>query len=184
MRITGGIYGGLRLEPPKDSRIRPTSDKVRQAIFNILNARGLVEGSIVLDAFCGTGALGIEALSRGALCCTFMDKNRGSLDLCRRNFAALKIAAQHYFVLKDAAAPGQAQPDGAANLVFLDPPYAQNLIEAALPALEQGGWIAPQACVLMESEKGWNNDVLASLGYEILMRRDYGDTAITLAQKL
>lgn len=183
MRITGGIYGGRRLEPPKDSTIRPTSDKVRQAVFNMLMSRGLVDGAAVLDAFCGTGALGIEALSRGALCCTFMDKNRGSLDLCRRNFAALKIDAQHSFALKDAAKPGQKDPAATpANLIFMDPPYNQGLISAALPALQQGGWITPQATLLIETEKGWDDGILAGLSYDILLRRDYGDTVITLAQ--
>lgn len=184
MRITGGLYGGRLLEAPKDRAIRPTSDKVRAAIFNILNARGLVQDAIVLDAFCGTGALGIEALSWGALCCTFMDKNRGSLSLSQRNFAALKIETKHYFLMKDAIKSG-ANPnkDTAANLVFLDPPYNQNLIETCLPPLQEGGWIAPNAHILIESEKGWNPAVLAPLGYDILLTRDYGDTSIALAQK-
>lgn len=185
MRITGGIYGGRTLEAPKDRAIRPTSDKVRQAIFNMLNARGLVEGAAILDAFCGTGALGIEALSRGALCCTFMDKNGGSLDLCRRNFAALKIDAKHYFALKDAVKPGEAPPPHSpAGLVFLDPPYCQSLVEASIPMLQKNGWILPAATFVIESEKGWDASVVRLCGLNVEMSRDYGDTTVTLASAL
>jgi 16S rRNA (guanine966-N2)-methyltransferase len=184
MRITGGLYGGRILEAPKDRAIRPTSDKVRQAVFNMLNSRGVVENAVVLDAFCGTGALGIEALSWGASCCTFMDKNRGSLELCRRNFAALKINAQHYFVIKDAGKPGMATKISAANLVFLDPPYHQSLVETALPALFEGEWIAADCTILVETEKGWDPAVIQPLGYDVELTRDYGDTSITLARRV
>lgn len=181
MRITGGEYRGRLLQSPKDRTIRPTSDKVRQAIFNILGSRMDFEGIAVLDAFCGTGALGIEALSRGALCCTFMDKNGGSLGLAKENFVALKITAQHSFVLKDAAKPGR-KPDNiaAANLVFLDPPYKQGLIAASVAALGENGWFAQEALILMESEKGLDFASLSAC--DVLMTRDYGDTAIALAQ--
>lgn len=181
MRITGGEYRGRLLQSPKDRSIRPTSDKVRQAVFNILHSRGAVEGAAVLDAFCGTGALGLEALSRGALCCTFMDKNRGSLRLAQDNFAALKSDAQHSFVLKDAAKPGPKPPEiVAANLVFLDPPYKQDLIAASLPVLRQAGWVAGEAYILVESEDSYEPEGLASLGYEILTVRSYGDTKVAL----
>lgn len=182
MRITGGEYGGRLLQSPKDRTIRPTSDKVRQAIFNILNSRIDLEGAAVLDAFAGTGALGIEALSRGALCCTFMDKNRGSLELSKQNHAALKITAKSSFVLKDATKPGPRPPEiAAANLVFLDPPYKQQLIPLSLTGLTAEGWIAPMAHILMESEKTFDPATLE--GFTILMVRDYGDTRIALAQK-
>lgn len=181
MRITGGLYGGRVLEPPKDMRVRPTSDKVRQAVFNILNSRGLVDGAAILDGFCGTGALGLEALSWGGLCCTFIDKNRSSLELCRKNHAALKIAAQCNFVLKDCAKPG-LRPAGsaAANLVFLDPPYKQDLVPQALEALTAGGWIADNAAILIETEKTYDPAALSALGYVIELVRDYGDTRIAL----
>lgn len=181
MRITGGEYRGRLLQSPDDKAIRPTSDKVRQAIFNILHSRDAVDGAVVLDAFCGTGALGLEALSRRALCCTFMDKNRRSLDLCRSNFAALKIDAQHSFVLKDAAKPG-ARPDeiAAANLVFLDPPYNKGLIADSIAALTENGWISGDALFLLESEKGFDPASLAE--FETLMMRDYGDTQVSLVQ--
>lgn len=183
MRITGGTHGGRVLQSPKDRTIRPTSDKVRLAIFNILNARGLVQDACVLDAFCGTGALGLEALSQGALCCTFMDKNRRSIELAKDNFAALKMDAQHSFVLKDACKPGPKPAQmPAATLVFLDPPYKQDLIAQSLPALADFGWLEDGAHILVESETVWDSGILISLGCDIILTRDYGDTRITLAQ--
>ncbi len=183
MRITGGTHGGRVLQSPKDRTIRPTSDKVRLAVFNILNARGLVQDAAVLDAFCGTGALGLEALSQGALCCTFMDKNRRSLDLAKDNFAALKMDAQHSFVLKDACKPGLKPASiPAATLVFLDPPYKQDLIAQSLPTLAGSGWVAGGAYILAESETMWDSGILISLGCNVILMRDYGDTRITLAQ--
>lgn len=183
MRITGGEYRGRILQAPKGDAIRPTSDKVRQAIFNMLNARGLVEGANVLDAFCGTGALGIEALSWGASSAAFMDKNKTSLDLAKSNHTALKISASCNFVLKDATKPG-AKPENiaAATLVFLDPPYNQNLISASLSALSDGGWMAAGAHVLIETERGY--DAASLTGYDVLMTRDYGDTAVALLARV
>ena len=181
MRITGGQYGGRILESPKDVRIRPTSDKVRQAIFNILNARGAVRDAAVLDGFCGTGALGLEALSWGALCCTFIDKARTSLELCRKNHAALKIDAKCSFVLKDCAKPGLKPADiAAANLVFLDPPYKQDLVPQALEGLMAGNWLAPDATILIETEKSFDPASLSAQGYNIELVRDYGDTRVAL----
>jgi 16S rRNA (guanine966-N2)-methyltransferase len=183
MRITGGIYRGRQIEAPKDKAVRPTSDKVRLAVFNMLEARSAVADASVLDAFCGTGALGIEALSRGALCCTFIDKNRGSLELCRRNFAALKIDEQHSFILKDASVAGVC-PAGIkpASLVFLDPPYREGLVEAGYLSLQQGGWIAQSAIVVIEAEKEWKAETIAQGGTEIIQMKQYGDTCITLAR--
>lgn len=182
MRITGGRYGGRVLQSPKDRTIRPTSDKVRLAVFNILNGRGLVQDARVLDAFCGTGALGLEALSHGALCCTFMDKNRRSLDLAKDNFAALKIDAKENFVLKDATRPGALlQGLDPATLVFLDPPYRQDLVQQSIESLRAGGWIAPSATLLIETEAGFSADLLLPLGCAIDMVRDYGETRIILA---
>ena len=111
-----------------------------------------------------------------------MDKNRSSLRLAQDNFAALKMDAQHSFVLKDAVKPGVKPPEiAAANLVFLDPPYKQGLIAPAISGLSSSGWLAPDAYILMESEKGL--DFSALFGCEVLMVRDYGDTSVALAQK-
>lgn len=181
MRITGGIYGGRVLQPPRDMRVRPTSDKVRQAIFNILHSRGAVVEAVALDGFCGTGALGLEALSRGASCCTFIDKSRDSLELCRKNHAALKVEEPSHFILKDCAKPGIKPADiPAANLVFLDPPYKQDLVRQALEGLRPTGWIAKGAIILIETEKPYDPAPLTALGYSIELTRDYGDTRIAL----
>ena len=181
MRITGGIYGGRVLQPPRDMRVRPTSDKVRQAVFNILHSRGAVVDAAVLDGFCGTGALGLEALSRGASCCTFIDKSRESLDLCRKNHAALKVEAPSHFILKDCAKPGIKPADiPAANLIFLDPPYKQDLVRQALEGLAPTGWIAKGASIVVETEKPYDPAPLTALGYSIELTRDYGDTRIAL----
>jgi len=178
MRITGGEYRGRILQSPKDRSIRPTSDKVRLAVFNILNTRGLVENAHVIDAFCGTGALGIEALSWGAASCAFIDKNKSSLDLARRNCDSLKIENPTSFLLKDASRLGP-KPENtvATNLVFLDPPYNQGLIPQSLESLAAGGWVADGSHILIESETGLDP---VSFGHEILMTRDYGDTRIAL----
>ena len=181
MRITGGLYGGRVLEPPKDMRVRPTSDKVRQAIFNILNSREAVRDSVILDGFCGTGALGLEALSWGGSSCTFIDKSRDSLDLCRKNHVALKVSQPSNFILKDCSKLG-TKPAGiaAANLVFLDPPYKQDLVRQALESLGPAGWIAQDAYILIETEKTYDPAPLTAMGYEIELARDYGDTRIAL----
>ncbi len=181
MRITGGIYGGRLLKAPTGRDVRPTSDKVRQAIFNILNARGLVEDANVLDVFCGTGALGLEALSWGASSCTFIDKSKASLDLCKENFAALKITTPTTFLLKDAVTP-PPKPEAAspANLAFLDPPYKQGFITLSLIALVEKGWLVEDAHALIETEKGFAEP---QWGFETLMERDYGDTRIALLKR-
>ncbi len=178
MRITGGEYGGRILEAPKDNKIRPTSDKVRLAIFNMLDSRGLVEDAIVLDAFCGTGALGIEAISRGAAQAVFIDKNRSSLDLSKKNYSALKIAVESHFLLKDSSKIGEKPSNIApATLVFLDPPYNQNLVPLTLESLLSGGWLVEGAHIVVETEKG---SFLAISGFQTLIERDYGDTRIAL----
>lgn len=181
MRITGGIYGGRLLKAPTGRDVRPTSDKVRQAIFNILNARGLVDGAHVLDVFCGTGALGLEALSWGAASCAFIDKSKSSLDLCKENFAALKVAAPSSFLLKDAVTPPpKPETISPANLAFLDPPYRQGLITLSLIALVEKNWLANGAHILIETEKSFAEP---QKGFEALMERDYGDTRIALLKR-
>ena len=181
MRITGGTYGGRLLKAPTGRDVRPTSDKVRQAIFNILNARGLVDGAHVLDVFCGTGALGLEALSWGASSCTFIDKSKVSLDLCKENFAALKISEPSIFLLKDAVTmPLRQESAPPANLAFLDPPYKQGFVTLSLISLVEKGWLAHDAHVLIETEKGFAEP---QRGFETLMERDYGDTRIALLKR-
>ncbi len=179
MRIVSGIYGGRRLIVPKGRDIRPTSDKVRGAVFNMLRSRGAVEGAQVLDVFCGTGALGLEAISQGAAFCTFIDKNRDPLDLARQNAQALGAEVQARFILKDAAKPGQKPEDIApAALAFLDPPYKLGLVVPALAALHGGGWLAEGAVVVIEAEKGFNEPFPPP--FKAVDMRSYGDTQVML----
>ena len=133
MRIVSGIYGGRKLQVPRGKDIRPTSDKVRGAMFNVLRGFDAVDGSRVLDAFCGSGALGLEALSQGAAHVTFCDKSRVSLDLAKENAGALGCAEHSDFILKDALKIDAEA--GPYDLAFLDPPYGQNLIPKIVTTL-------------------------------------------------
>ena len=178
MRITGGLYRGRVLEAPKGRDIRPTSDKVRLAVFNMLNGRGLVRDAVVMDVFCGTGALGIEALSWGAAEVLFIDKARESLDLCKKNCTTLKIGNAS-FLLKDSAKLGPrpaTQP--AATLVFLDPPYRKDMVQQSLSALKEGRWMADEACLVIETESSFDESLIDA---DILLSKNYGDTKIMLA---
>lgn len=180
MRITAGEYKGRKLETPKGSDVRPTSDKVRQAIFNALNARGFVQDAVVVDAFCGTGALGIEALSQGASFCTFFDKNKSSFDLCRSNVKLVAAEERTNVFLKDVTKV-QELPEGAekADLVFLDPPYRKDLVSLTVEALHNGGWLSKDCTLVIEAEK---NEAISSPIFEITDEKIYGDTKILLAQ--
>jgi len=148
MRITAGLYKGRRLQTPDNQNIRPTSDRIRQAIFNALESRGLLSEAVVIDGFCGTGALGLEALSRGAKYCLFMDKNTS---LCQKNIRSINIADNQYDILKtDSTKPKSLTLPQKADLVFLDPPYGQEMIEATLEALFNAGAIDENSMIIAE----------------------------------
>lgn len=171
MRIVAGEFGGRRLQVPKNRDIRPTSDKVRGAIFNALMSKGEIEGACVLDLFCGTGALGLEAMSRGASRCTFIDKARESLGLAKANAQDLGVQAD--FLLKDAAKISGLE---AFSLVFLDPPYEQELVIPVLNNLDEQQLLETEAVLVVETEKGFSWPGHSS--YELLDERLYGDTKI------
>jgi 16S rRNA (guanine966-N2)-methyltransferase len=136
-------------------------------------------GAVALDAFCGTGALGLEAVSQGAASCTFLDAAKVSLSLAAENAKTLGVsAAQTNFLLKDSTHPGPC-PESVrpANLVFLDPPYGKNFVPEALSALAQGGWIEPGAFLVLETEREAN---LSSCPVEVLSEKIYGKTKTTL----
>ena len=181
MRIAGGRFKNHPLSALGNTReIRPTSDKVRQAVFNMLEARGLVEDAHVLDAFCGTGALGLEALSRGAKCCTFWDKSPRSVEICKINIANLELAACSKTELLNAAkCPSRPQGQNPANLVFLDPPYDRGLVPLALDSLREGDWISAETTFVIELSKSENPD-LSML--DIVQDKLYGDTRILIAE--
>lgn len=174
MRIVSGIYGGRRLASPADGSIRPTSDKIRGAIFNALLSRIDIEGVRVLDVFCGSGALGLEALSRGAAHCIFVDSSRTSLALTRENAGSLDVENAE-FIRSEAAALRECKAD-PAELVFLDPPYDKGLAVPALQALHDGEWLAQGAVCVLEVEAQFG-DVLPE-AYSVLNEKAYGTTRV------
>jgi 16S rRNA (guanine966-N2)-methyltransferase len=177
MRIIAGTHRGRRLETLLDQNIRPTADRVREALFSSLGHRlGGFSGKRVLDAFAGTGALGFEALSRGAKAAVFMDKNRTSLALCRRNADTLGLSAQATFHPADAAKPPKA--DFACDLILLDPPYGQGLGALALSALAKAGWLQHDGLAVIEADRA--RPELTPDGFSLLDSRDYGQTRIML----
>ena len=180
MRIVGGRWGGRRLAPvgrgDPHGHLRPTTDRVREALFNALtHGRHAVDldGARVLDAFAGTGALGLEALSRGAARATFLERGRPALALLRANLDLLGAHDAARVVARDATRPG---PGEAHDLLFLDPPYGAGLGERALPALLAEGWLAPGATVA--GEEAAPMDPVP--GTALLDRRPHGDTVVTL----
>ena len=151
MRIVAGTWRGRSLAAPAGETTRPTADRVRQALFDMLlhapwGGYDAVRGAMVLDAFAGTGALGLEALSRGAAHAHFIERDRAALGALRANITALKAPASVH--AGDATHP---PPGVACGLVFLDPPYGKGLVEQALAALSAAGWIAPGALILAET---------------------------------
>ena len=152
MRIVAGAWRGRRLVAPPGAATRPTADRVRQALFDMLlhapwGGRPVVEAAVVLDAFAGTGALGLEALSRCAARAVFMERDRAALAALRANIAACRAEAMARVLEADATRPPPGEPCG---LVFLDPPYGAGLVPRALAALGVAGWIAPDALILAE----------------------------------
>ncbi|HEY4115555.1 MAG TPA: 16S rRNA (guanine(966)-N(2))-methyltransferase RsmD [Rhizomicrobium sp.] len=183
MRVTGGSLGGRALVAPADDRVRPTADKVRQAIFNVLahNDFGTgfsLDGARVADLFAGTGAMGIEAISRGSAFCLFVDDSAESRALLRRNVEALSLTGATKIWRRDATklGPMPAGSGGPFNLVFLDPPYRKGLIAPALDSLATGGWLAPKAVVVAEMAE--EESLPSPPSFVALDERTYGDTRV------
>jgi 16S rRNA (guanine966-N2)-methyltransferase len=153
MRIVAGAWRGLTLIAPPGATTRPTADRVRQALFDMLlhapwGGRDTVAGARVLDVFAGTGAFGLEALSRGAAHATFVERDRAALVALRANIAACRAQDRSTVLAIDAL----AIPRGtAASLVFLDPPYRDNLVQRAIERLRAAGRFAPQALIVAET---------------------------------
>jgi 16S rRNA (guanine966-N2)-methyltransferase len=182
MRITGGTFRGRLLATPKDMRVRPTSDRTRQAIFNMLQHRDFgigfaLEDAAVADLFAGTGALGIEALSHGARWCLMVDDDADSRALQRENIEALNLTGATRIWRRDATDLGPIGPaaGGPFNLVFLDPPYRKGLVPRAMKSLKDGGWLVPQALIVAETEA---MEPLEAPGFTLVDDRDYGETRV------
>lgn len=182
MRIIGGRSRGLHLAAvgagDQVAHLRPTSDRVREAIFNLLINGGYgdpVTGARVLDLFAGTGALGLEALSRGADRVCLVEDGTVALGILRRNVALMRAEAEVDVIRRDATRLGPVRGEGF-DLVFLDPPYGKGLGEAALAAAQAGGWLQPDAIIV------WEEGVAPQIpqGFDLLDQRKYGDTVVTI----
>jgi 16S rRNA (guanine966-N2)-methyltransferase len=180
MRIIGGSARGLHLSPVGEgdaaAHLRPTSDRVRESIFNLLINGGYgnpLRGARVLDVFAGTGALGLEALSRGAAQAVFLENGAIATGILNKNISLMRAEARCEILRRDALKPG-IHPGERFDVVFLDPPYGKGMGEAALTALQD--WLAPEALVIWEE----NTAPLVPAGFEKLDQRKYGDTLVTL----
>ncbi|MCB5198822.1 16S rRNA (guanine(966)-N(2))-methyltransferase RsmD [Loktanella sp. TSTF-M6] len=183
MRIVAGLHRGTQLADvgggDPAAHLRPTSDRVRESLFNVLDGGRFgspVRGARVLDLFAGTGALGLEALSRGAQHATFVDNGAAAGRLLQANIAKLKRRADTAIIKADATAIPMAHT--ACNLIFIDPPYGQGLGLQAILASQEGGWIAAGALIVWEESTAQ----MAPRGYKRLDQRQYGSTWITLLE--
>jgi 16S rRNA (guanine966-N2)-methyltransferase len=182
MRIVGGTLRGRTLAGPKSAAIRPTADRLWEALFNILAHAYAdpVSGARVLDLFAGTGALGIEALSRGAGFTLFVDQGAEARALLRENVTALGLGGRSRIFRRDATKLGPAHPLEPFSLAFLDPPYAQRLAQTALAAARAGGWLLPGALVVVEEAA--KAQFAAPEGFQERERRSYDDTEFIFLQ--
>jgi 16S rRNA (guanine966-N2)-methyltransferase len=176
MRIVGGRLKGRNIAAPSSRDIRPTADRLRESVFNILIHAydNPIEDARVLDLFAGTGALGIEAVSRGAAFTLFVDNGAEARALLRNNVEALGLGGVTKVYRRDATHLGPAHPVEPFALAFLDPPYGRGLGEKALASLRDGGWLTPGALLVVEESKAAN--FAAPDGFEQLERRAYDDT--------
>lgn len=183
MRIVAGRFRGARIEAPKGLATRPTSDRVRQALFNVLEhgpPRFDFEGTRVLDLFAGSGALGLEALSRGARHAVFIEESPAARAAIRRNVEALGLTGATKIWRRDAAKLGEAGTLQPFQLIFCDPPYGKSLGERALEEAINGGWTEQGAIAVLEEHA----DVAISWPpfFREIDRRRYGDTQIAIAR--
>ena len=180
MRVVGGRLKGRNIAAPASRDIRPTADRLRESLFNILMHAydDPISGARVLDLFAGTGALGIEAISRGAAFTLFVDNGAEARALLRNNVEALALGGVTKVYRRDATDLGPAHPMQPFSLAFLDPPYGKGLAEKALASLRNGGWLTPGALVVVEEAKA--AALVAPDGYEELERRAYDDTEFVL----
>ncbi|CAM5771265.1 DNA methyltransferase [Labrys miyagiensis] len=179
MRIIGGQFRGKHLATPKSDAIRPTSDRLRETLFNIL-AHGYddpVRDARVIDLFAGTGALGFEALSRGARFVTFVDEGTEARGLIRTNIEAMSLGGRTRLFRRDATRLGAIGPGEPFSLAFLDPPYGRNLASLALASLTDGGWLTKGAlCVV---EEAVDAPLEAPPAFALADQRDYAGTRLS-----
>ena len=178
MRDVGGRLRSRPIAGPKSDAVRPTSDRLRESLFNILmhSYGDPVSGARVLDLFAGTGALGIEAVSRGAAYVLFVDDGVEARAVLRNNVETLGLGGVTRIFRRDATRLGPAHPLEPFSLVFLDPPYGKGLAEKALMSAREGGWLKPEALIVVEEAA--DAGFVAPEGFEELERRNYDDTEL------
>jgi 16S rRNA (guanine966-N2)-methyltransferase len=183
MRVVGGRLRGRNLAAPMTQAIRPTADRLRETLFNILAHAydNPVEGARVLDLFAGTGALGIEASSRGAAFVLFVDDGAEARALLRGNVEGLSLGGLTRIFRRDATKLGPVHPLEPFSLAFLDPPYGKGLAELALTSAREGGWLVSGALVVVEESV--EAKFMAPEGYEELERRDYGESELVFLRR-
>ena len=182
MRIVGGEFRGRPLATPRSDSIRPTTDRTREALFNILAHRfaDKLEGGRVLDLFAGTGALGLEALSRGASFCLFIEESAEGRGLIRDNVESFGLTGRSKIFRRDATALGESGTMQPFGLLFADPPYGKGLGERALQSARKGGWLIPGAlCVIEEAAAV---PFVPGAGFSVIDERGYGETVIRLIE--
>jgi 16S rRNA (guanine966-N2)-methyltransferase len=182
VRIVGGRFRGRPLAGPRSSEIRPTSDRLRESLFNILwHGYGLpLPETRVLDLFAGAGALGLEAISRGAAQVLFVESGVEGRGLIRRNIEVLGLTGVTRILRRDATDLGRVGTIAPFDLVFCDPPYGKDLGERALASAAAGGWLAPGALCVLEERAG--AEIALPLGWECLERREAGDSQLVLSR--
>lgn len=176
MRIVSGRFRGKKLASPKSDFIRPTTDRTRESLFNILAHRIPLHDIRVIDCFAGTGALGLEAMSRGAAFCLFVDEGVEARGLLRQNVESMQLQGQTKIFRRDATQLGEIGTMKPFDLAFLDPPYGKGLGERTMTALLAGGWLKPSALVILEEGRGHLPAIIE--GYEQDGARQFGDTEI------
>lgn len=181
MRIVGGEFKGRKLAAPSGQNTRPTTDRTRESLFNILAHRSDVEleGARVLDLFAGSGALGFEALSRGGAYCVFVDTDASARGVIRDNVEALGLFGKTRIHRRPADSLGE-KPAGLGDrfaLCFMDPPYRKGLVDQSLRALEEGSWLVPHALVIAEHESGFEPTLPED--WKLEETRQFGDTEIS-----
>src|SRR5215510_181961 len=184
MRVVGGKLRSRPLRGPKSDAVRPTADRLREALFNILahSYGDPVTGARVLDLFAGTGALGIEAISRGAAYALFVDEGVEARALLRDNIESLGLGGVTRIFRRDATRLGPAHPLEPFSLCFLDPPYGKDLADKALVSARDGGWLKPGALVVVE--EGADAALKTPTGFEELDRRQYDDSQFLFLRHL
>src|SRR5579871_6847736 len=180
MRIVGGRLKGRMLASPSSREIRPTADRLRESVFNILVHAydNPLDGARVLDLFAGTGALGIEAVSRGAAFALFVDNGAEARALLRNNVETLALGGVTKIFRRDATRLGPAHPIEPFSLVFLDPPYGKGLGERALASARDGGWLTNEALIVVEEAA--DAGFVAPADFAEIERRRYDDTEFTI----